>query len=145
WIYKISAINGQLSVTRYFRRDMRKRLLPLLILPSFFVGRLQAQTKSLTVLEPPRLAENQWHPLLDLSQQSSAVTVKANDYRWEGMAIGAGAVGVVGALIANGLCNDSDTADNGSCTGNTIGGALLGAGVGAVIGVFLGSFVSKGT
>ena len=59
------------------------------------------------------------------------------------MAIGAGAVGIVGALVANGLCNDSDTADHGSCTGNTIGGALLGAGVGAVVGVFLGSFISK--
>ncbi|HSE66165.1 MAG TPA: hypothetical protein VLB12_04210 [Gemmatimonadales bacterium] len=61
------------------------------------------------------------------------------------MAIGAGTVGIVGALLANSLCNNSDTADHGSCAGNTIGGALLGAGVGAVIGVFLGSFVSKGT
>jgi hypothetical protein len=123
---------------------MRQGFLTLLIFPSLFIGRLQAQTKSFAVQDTPRLAELQWHSTLDSRGQSSTA-VKAKDYRWEGMAIGAGAVGIVGALVANGLCNDSDTADNGSCTGNTIGGALLGAGVGAVVGVFLGSFISKGS
>ena len=122
---------------------MRQELVALLLLPGLFVSQLQAQAKSLAALEPTRLAELQWHPTLDSSEQSSTTAVKANDYRWEGMAIGAGAVGIVGALVANGLCNDSDTADNGSCTGNTIGGALLGAGVGAVVGVFIGSFINK--
>jgi len=122
---------------------MRQELVALLLLPSLFASQLQAQTKSLAAQDPTRLAELQWHSTLDSSGQSSSTAVKANDYRWEGMAIGAGAVGIVGALIANGLCNDSDTADHGSCTGNTIGGALLGAGVGAVVGVFLGSFISK--
>jgi len=121
---------------------MRQELVALLLLPSLFASQLQAQTKSLAAQDPTRLAELQWHSTLDSSGQSSTA-VKANDYRWEGMAIGAGAVGIVGALLANGLCNDSDTADHGSCTGNTIGGALLGAGVGAVVGVFLGSFISK--
>jgi uncharacterized membrane protein YeaQ/YmgE (transglycosylase-associated protein family) len=121
---------------------MRQELVALLLLPSLFASQLQAQTKSLAAQDPTRLAELQWHSTLDSSGQSSTA-VKANDYRWEGMAIGAGAVGIVGALVANGLCNDSDTADHGSCTGNTIGGALLGAGVGAVVGVFLGSFISK--
>jgi uncharacterized membrane protein YeaQ/YmgE (transglycosylase-associated protein family) len=122
---------------------MRQELVALLFI--LFVSQLQAQTKSLAAQEPTRLAELEWHPTLKPSRQSSPTAVKAKDYRWEGMAIGAGAVGIVGALIANGLCNDSDTADNGSCTGNTIGGALLGAGVGAVVGVFLGSFISKAT
>jgi uncharacterized membrane protein YeaQ/YmgE (transglycosylase-associated protein family) len=122
---------------------MRQELVALLLLPGLFVSQLQAQTKSLATQKPPRLAELQWRPILDSSQQSSPTAVKAKDYRWEGMAIGAGAVGIVGALLANGLCNNSDTADHGSCTGNTIGGALLGAGVGAVVGVFLGSFISK--
>ena len=121
---------------------MRQELVALLLLPSLFASQLQAQTKSLAAQDPTRLAELQWHSTLDSSGQSSTA-VKANDYRWEGMAIGAGAVGIVGALVANGLCNDSDTADHGSCTGTTIGGALLGAGVGAVVGVFLGSFISK--
>jgi uncharacterized membrane protein YeaQ/YmgE (transglycosylase-associated protein family) len=124
---------------------MRQELVALLLLPGLIVSQLQAQTKSLAAQEPTRLAELEWHPTLESSRQSSTTAVKAKDYRWEGMAIGAGAVGIVGALIANGLCNDSDTADNGSCTGNTIGGALLGAGVGAVVGVFLGSFINKGS
>ena len=124
---------------------MRQELVALLLLSGLFVSQLQAQTKSLAAQEPTRLAELEWQPTLEPSRQSSTTAVKAKDYRWEGMAIGAGAVGIVGALIANGLCKDSDTADNGSCTGNTIGGALLGAGVGAVVGVFLGSFISKGT
>ena len=122
---------------------MRQELVALLLLPSLFVSQLQAQTKSLAAQASTRFAELQWHSTLDSSGQSSSTAVKGNDYRWEGMAIGAGAVGIVGALVANGLCNDSDTADPGICTGNTIGGALLGAGVGAVVGVFLGSFISK--
>jgi len=122
---------------------MRQELVALLLLPGLFLSQLQAQTKSLAGQEPTRLAELQWHPILDSSEQSSTTAVKARDYRWEGMAIGAGAVGVLGALIAHSLCTNADTADNGGCTGNTIGGALLGAGVGAVVGVFLGSFISK--
>jgi uncharacterized membrane protein YeaQ/YmgE (transglycosylase-associated protein family) len=122
---------------------MRQELVALLLLPGLFVSQLQAQTRSLAAQETLRLAESRWRPTLDSRQPFSPTTVKANDYRWEGMAIGAGALGIVGALLANSLCNNSDTADHGSCTGNTIGGALLGAGVGAVVGLFLGSFISK--
>lgn len=124
---------------------MRAALVTLLLVPSFFMGRLQAQTKSLAAQEAVRLAELQWRPALDSKEQSTPTAVKAKDYRWEGMAIGAGVVGIAGGLIAHGLCTDSDTADHGDCTGRTIGGALLGAGVGAVAGVFLGSFIHKGS
>ncbi|HSE65724.1 MAG TPA: hypothetical protein VLB12_01975, partial [Gemmatimonadales bacterium] len=73
---------------------MRQGFLTLLILPSLFTGRLQAQTKTIAAQETPRLVELRWRPTLDSRQQSSTTAVKANDYRWEGMAIGAGTVGI---------------------------------------------------
>ncbi len=75
---------------------MRQELVALLLLPGLLVSQLQAQTKSLAAQEAVRFAELQWRPALDSNDQSSAATTKAKDYRWEGMAIGAGAVGIAG-------------------------------------------------
>jgi hypothetical protein len=119
-------------------------LLAFLLLPGIFISRLEAQGRSSAGYEATHFSESRWRPSLG-SDRSSSATAKAHDYRWEGLAIGAGVLGVAGGVIANGLCTDSDSANNGDCTGGTIGGALLGAGVGAVVGVFLGSLFEKGS
>lgn len=70
------------------------------------------------------------------------VDVGQSDYRWEGLTIGAIGVGVLGALLANGLCDEDSGSD--SCTGTIIGGAAVGALIGGVVGVFIGSGIQKG-
>jgi hypothetical protein len=125
----------------------RPSWLPLafLLLPGIFIGRLEAQSARFAGYGPAHFSESRWRPSLGSAHPSTSATAKAHDYRWEGLAIGAGVLGVAGGVIANGLCTDSDSANHGDCTGRTIGGALLGAAVGAVVGVFLGSLFEKGT
>jgi hypothetical protein len=63
------------------------------------------------------------------------------DYRWEGLIIGALALGVGGALAANGLCHD-DSSDK-DCTGSIVGYFLVGATVGGVTGGLIGAAIPK--
>lgn len=65
-------------------------------------------------------------------------TARAPDHRWEGLAIGAGVVGLVGALLLRGTCEA-----NGSCMGPTLGGLAMGALVGGVVGGLVGSTIPK--
>jgi hypothetical protein len=69
----------------------------------------------------------------------------APDYRWEGLAMGAIAVGAVGALFANGICNDSDSGNPATrnCVLRTVEGALFGATLGGVVGGLLGGLIPK--
>jgi hypothetical protein len=66
----------------------------------------------------------------------------APDYRWEGMAIGAGvgalAFGFLGAVV----CGQSDSAK--SCTGIVVGTALLGVLAGGITGGLVGGAIPKG-
>jgi hypothetical protein len=62
----------------------------------------------------------------------------APDYRWEGMAIGAGLLGVVGALLLRSACEKGE-----SCVGPTLGGFGLGVLVGGISGGFIGATIPK--
>jgi hypothetical protein len=70
--------------------------------------------------------------------QSARVAASSRDYRWEGLAIGAAVVGVAGALLLHGTCDDNE-----SCTGPTVGGFALGAVVGGVTGGLIGANIAK--
>jgi hypothetical protein len=63
------------------------------------------------------------------------------DYRWEGLIIGGLALGVLGAVVGNGLCHD-DTSDE-HCAGSTILYGLVGATVGGVTGGLIGASIPK--
>jgi len=63
----------------------------------------------------------------------------ARDHRWEGLGIGAGVVGLLGAIVLHGTCEANE-----SCTGPTIGGFAMGAVVGGVVGGLIGAQIPKG-
>jgi hypothetical protein len=65
-------------------------------------------------------------------------------YWKEGGIIGGILLGIAGALLVNGLCNDSDTAEE-HCGTKAVGGAALGAGVGFAIGSLIGGQFHKGS
>jgi hypothetical protein len=69
---------------------------------------------------------------------SARVAAPTRDYRWEGLVIGAGVVGVAGALLLHGTCEDNE-----SCTGPTVAGFALGAVVGGVTGGLIGANIAK--
>ncbi len=70
--------------------------------------------------------------------QSARVAAPRRDYRWEGLVIGAGVVGVAGALLLHGTCEDNE-----SCTGPTVGGFAFGVVVGGVTGGLIGANIAK--
>lgn len=69
------------------------------------------------------------------------VTQTHNDYRWEGLAIGAIGLGILGAVFGAGLCDSDSGARN--CTYAVIGGAAVSALIGGVTGGFIGSTIPK--
>jgi hypothetical protein len=60
------------------------------------------------------------------------------DHRWTGLVIGAGLLGVTGAMLMHSLCEANE-----DCTRPTIGGLVLGALVGGVTGGLLGAQFPK--
>ena len=70
--------------------------------------------------------------------QSARIAAPSRDYRWEGLVIGAAVVGVAGALLLHGMCEENE-----SCTGPTVGGFVLGAVVGGVTGGLIGANIPK--
>jgi uncharacterized membrane protein YeaQ/YmgE (transglycosylase-associated protein family) len=62
----------------------------------------------------------------------------------EGGIVGSVILGVAGALLVDGLCHDSDTAEE-HCGTKSIGGGALGAGVGFVLGSVVGGQFRKGS
>jgi hypothetical protein len=70
--------------------------------------------------------------------QSARVVAPRRDYGWEGLVIGAGVVGVAGALLLHGTCEENE-----SCTGPTVGGFALGAVVGGTTGGLIGANIPK--
>lgn len=120
--------------------------LSLLLLASA-AGALKAEAQRInqgfTAYEPrlpwERAASNE--PLAARALPGSASS-RARDYRWEALAIGAAAIGVVGAVAGNGLCHVSDDPQK-HCLGPTLLGGLLGAVVGGVTGGLIGGLISK--
>lgn len=64
-------------------------------------------------------------------------------YWKEGGIIGAVVLGLVGAFLVDGICNNSDTGEE-HCGTKAVGGAALGAGVGFAIGSLVGGQFHKG-
>lgn len=73
----------------------------------------------------------------------TAAVSRRHDYHVEAGLIGAGAVGVLGALAGYGFCTTSDTRP-GSCAGNALGLGLVGAVIGWVTGSLIGGLIPKG-
>jgi hypothetical protein len=67
---------------------------------------------------------------------------RAPDYRWEGMAVGAGAGAIAFGLLGAVLCSQSESTDD--CTGMVIGTGLLGAFCGGITGGLIGGSIPKG-
>ena len=68
---------------------------------------------------------------------------QAKDHRWEGVAIGAGALGLTAAVLRASACGRDDSATRDSCLGPTAIWGLMGATVGAVVGGLIGSAIPK--
>jgi hypothetical protein len=64
------------------------------------------------------------------------------DYRWEGMAVGAGVGAVAFGLLGAAACGTSDSIDN--CTGVVLGTALLGVFAGGITGGLIGGAIPRG-
>jgi hypothetical protein len=91
---------------------------------------LPARAHSLLYAEPP-------------SQPTNLPDTYPSTYWKEGGIIGGLLLGIAGALLINGLCHDSDTAEE-HCGTKAVGGAALGAGLGFVIGSLVGGQFHKG-
>ena len=81
--------------------------------------------------------DSQASRLRELSAES-----RAPDYRWEGMAVGAGAGALAFGLLGAALCSQSESTD--SCTGTVIGVGLVGAFAGGITGGLIGGAIPKG-
>jgi len=66
---------------------------------------------------------------------------RGQSYWAEGGGIGAAALGILGIVVAAGLCSDGES--NNSCFSPAVGGAILGAGVGFTVGALVGARFPK--
>ena len=76
------------------------------------------------------------------ARPASFIHSKAPDYRWEGLVIGAIAVGAFAAYFAFRMCNDPDSG-GGGCFFRGVGVTLLGATAGGFLGLFAGLVTPK--
>ena len=83
-----------------------------------------------------------WEPTLQ-SSDTVPKPPRVPDYSWEGMAIGAAFVGILGGVLGDAFCGSDDSASRPNCTVATIKGFLMGATVGGVTGGLLGSLIHK--
>lgn len=122
------------------RSRWRAGLLLLALMPS--AGPLAAQAGPISkVIGPTPAAVS---PMLrtELVQEHGPHLVdKARDHRWEGLAIGASVAGILGVVLADGLCTPDSGTD--SCTGPVILTGVVGAVVGGVLGGLIGSAIPK--
>lgn len=70
--------------------------------------------------------------------------VRAPDYRWEGVAIGAVALGVAGLLVASATCSLAETPSERCGVGTYVGSTAIGALLGGVVGGLVGGLFPKG-
>jgi hypothetical protein len=82
-------------------------------------------------------------PQLELvPAMSPLLPAPAPDHRWEGMAIGALSLGLLGAIAGSQLCHVSDSS-NQHCTRTAVELGLLGAFVGGITGGLIGGTIPK--
>src|SRR6266566_2380068 len=99
-------------------------------------------------LQPPQPSQAfaRFRPAPTQVAPSSKVSPGVPDYRWEGLAIGAIAVGGFVAYYVHGWCHDSDSnASGNNCLLATLYGALVGATIGGVTAGLLGGLLPKPT
>ena len=77
------------------------------------------------------------------SYENSNGLRQAKDHRWEGLAIGAGVLGLTAAVLRASACGRDDAATRDNCVGPTVVWGLMGATVGAVVGGLIGSAIPK--
>ncbi len=113
-----------------------------------FVVALAAPARAQQRLGPPpgpAFALFRPAPTLPPVQPASFIHSAAPDYRWEGLTIGAIAVGTFFGVVALEFCGDPDSGRAGHCAGPGLEGFLVGATVGGIIGVIVGTFIPKPT
>jgi hypothetical protein len=81
-------------------------------------------------------------PLVSESSELLSYSDPAPDYRWEGLAIGAGAGAIAFALLGAAVCAQSES--GGDCIGPVLGVGLIGALAGGVTGGLIGGAITKG-
>jgi uncharacterized membrane protein YeaQ/YmgE (transglycosylase-associated protein family) len=67
---------------------------------------------------------------------------RGNTYWKEGGVIGAVLLGIIGAVLLDGICGDNSAGEH--CGTETVGGAVIGAGVGFAAGALIGAQFPKG-
>ena len=98
-----------------------------------------AAAAALQSLRPARIEEPGW------TEEAAPIRAfgDSRDHRWEGLAIGAISVGLVGVVMADALCTPDSGTD--SCAGPVIGTGVVGALIGGVIGGMVGLGIPKRT
>jgi len=83
-------------------------------------------------------AYHRWEPTLGASPPPApALSGPARDYRWEGAGVGAVMLGLIGAMMGDGMCEGDH------CFAPTVAFGLVGALVGGVTGGLVGSLIPK--
>ncbi|HET7025323.1 MAG TPA: hypothetical protein VFI39_08985 [Gemmatimonadales bacterium] len=115
-------------------RSVRRTATSIIVLAIFVAGTAEAQGRPALGPQASRL----------FTLPDTAPRPPARDYHVEGGLVGAGTVGILGALIGSDVCSTSDT-HHGSCVGNALGVGLVGAVVGWVTGSLIGGLIPKGS
>ena len=114
--------------------------LNLLLTVSLFGTPLNAQegpVVPLTVSAPSPA----FRPPTNWQEDTRSRSNGGQSYWAEGGDIGAAALGILGIVVAAGLCSDGES--NNSCFGPAVEGAILGAGVGFTVGALVGARFPK--
>lgn len=131
------------SPRRVSRRPTLGRRLPLLVAVLSLTSLARVEGQRLAIKEFP-----QFRPTLvaleNPGRPPEPAMSRARDFRWEGVAIGGGIGGLLGAILIHGFCSDPDSNASGkSCLIPTIEGLLAGAVVGGTIGGIIGTSIRK--
>ncbi len=98
-------------------------------------------------LRPPEPSKAfvQFRPAPTQEPPSSTVAPRVPDYRWEGLVVGAVALGGFSAFVYEGFCGDTDSNSPGCTAGGLAVAVLIGATIGGVTGGLLGGLIPKPT
>ncbi len=124
-------------------------LRPLITRPNLTAWRGFAIALALLMPAPPGLAGQRlverFTSLKPLAAPTSTTLAfgHPDDYRWEGVLVGSIAVGLLGAILGNGLCHFDNPDPPGGCVVPTLLGLLFGGATGAGVGGWIGGLIPK--